>query len=99
MKTSSLGTRPRPRNEMHVEILEFLLKRIGPRAPDEKLAEAADACFRAAVGVMAAIRNNAVRERALAERDSRTAELIRRSAQMLDAAEHGEIQLVNYRSN
>ena len=84
---------------MHIEILEFLLKRIGPRAPDEKLAEAADACFRAAVGVMAAIRNNAVRERALAERDSRTAELIRQVAQILDAAEHGEIQRVDYRSN
>ena len=99
MKTSSLGTRPRPRNEMHIEILEFLLKRIGPRAPDEKLAEAADACFRAAVAVMAVIRNNAVRERALAERDSRTAELIRQAVQILDAAEHGEIQLVDYRSN
>ena len=84
---------------MHTEILEFLLKRIGPMAPDEKLAEAADACFRAAVGLMAAIRNNAVRERALAERDSRTAELIRQAVQILDAAEHGEIQRVDYRSN
>ena len=84
---------------MHTEILEFLLKRIGPMAPDEKLAEAADACFRAAVGLMAAIGKNAVRERALAERDSRTAELIRQAVQILDAAEHGEIQLVDYRSN
>jgi hypothetical protein len=82
---------------MPTEIL--LLKRIGPMASDEKLAEAADACFRAAVAIMAVIRNNAVRERALAERDSRTAELIRQVAQILDAAEHGEIQRVDYHSN
>jgi hypothetical protein len=80
---------------LHHEILELVRDRIGPNAPDEKLIDAADATFGAAVGLMASVRSNRARELALAERDAKTAELIRQAVRILDALERGQVQLSN----
>jgi hypothetical protein len=75
------------------DVLNFVFVAIGQgdSPPDEKLIEAADACFGAAVALLWIVSRDELRERALAERDARSADLIRQMNVALTAIEHGEI--------
>jgi hypothetical protein len=65
------------------QLLTLIFAEIGDNPPDPSLVDAAEECFAAAVGLLAAIDDPAVRDRVLADHNFRTAEA-------LDAVERDE---------
>jgi hypothetical protein len=74
-------------------VLAFVFAKIGQDPEDELMVKAADACFGAATALLSAIDSDAIRERAITERDAKTIDLIRNMAAMLDAVHHGDLQV------
>jgi hypothetical protein len=75
-------------------VVKFAFSHIRDGDPsDEDLVLWADACHTAYLSMMAAVKDDKVREKALTRCDAATADCIRRMAEALDAVEQGELEL------